>query len=130
ETLIGEAVRSVLAQTDPEWEHWIISDDLVDYEKLLADVGLRDPRQRFRSTGKLGGGSTAARNQLFDEIATPYATLLDADDRLKPRKLELVRAALAEHPIVSVALDVMDDQYRHLRHVGDGADRVLRSRDY
>ena len=130
ETLLAEAVRSVLAQTDADWEHWIISDDLVDYEKLLADAGLGDPRQRFRSTGKLGLGSTAARNQLFDEIATPYATLLDADDRLKPRKLELVRAALDHHPIVSVALDVLDDQYRHLRDVGDGDDRELRTRDY
>lgn len=130
ETLLGEAVRSVLAQTDPDWEHWIISDDLVDYEKLLADAGLSDPRQRFRSTGKFGGGSTSARNQLFDELVTPYATILDADDRIKPRKLELVRAALESHPIVSVALDVVDDEYRHLRNVGDGEDKVLRSRDY
>lgn len=130
ESLLPQAVRSVLAQTDPDWEHWIISDDLVDYEKLLFDAGLNDPRQRFRSTGKFGGGSTSARNQLFDEIATAYATILDADDRLKPRKLELVRAALAHHPIVSVALDVLDAQYRHLRHVGHGDDRELRSRDY
>lgn len=130
ETLLGEAVRSVLAQTDPDWEHWIISDDLVDYEKLLFDAGLNDPRQRFRSTGKLGGGSTSARNQLFDEISAPYATILDADDRIKPQKLERVRTALADHPIVSVALDVLDDQYRHLRNVGDGDDNVLRSRDY
>ena len=130
ETLLPQAVRSVLAQTNPDWEHWIISDDLVDYEKLLADMGLNDPRQRFRSTGKLGGGSTSARNQLFDELSTPYAAILDADDRMKPRKLELALAALAHHPIVSVALDVVDDQYRHLRNVGDGPDRVLRSRDY
>ena len=130
ETLLGEAVRSVLAQTDPDWEHWIIADDGVDYEKVLAEAGLRDPRQRFRSTGKLGGGSTAARNQLFDEIGTPYATLLDADDRIKPQKLERVRAALAEHPIVSVALDVLDDRYRHLRFVGDGPDRALRAGEY
>lgn len=130
ETLLPEAVRSVLAQTNPDWEHWIISDDLVDYEKLLADVGLTDPRQRFRSTGKAGGGSTSARNQLFDEISTPYAAILDADDRFKPRKLELALTALADHPIVSVALDVVDDQYRHLRTVGEGPDKALASRDY
>jgi glycosyltransferase involved in cell wall biosynthesis len=130
ETLLPQAVRSVLAQTNPDWEHWIISDDLVDYEALLGREGLLDPRQRFRSSGKLGGGSTRARNLLFDEIATPYAAILDADDRLKPRKLELALAALADHAIVSVALDVMDDQYRHRRFVGDGPDQVLRTRDY
>lgn len=130
QTLLPEAVRSVLAQTNPDWEHWIISDDLVDYEKLLAEMGLRDPRQRFRSSGKLGGGSTSARNQLFDELATPYAAILDADDRMKPRKLELALTALQHHPIVSVALDVMDEHYTHLRNVGDGPDQVLRTRDY
>lgn len=130
ETLIVEAVRSVLAQTNPDWEHWIIADDLVDYEKLLADQGLADKRQRFRSTGKLGGGSTRARNQLFDEIQAPYVAILDADDRIKPRKLELALTALEEQPIVSVALDVMDDAYRHRRYVGDGADRLLPTADY
>lgn len=130
ETLIREAVRSVLAQTNPDWEHWIIADDLVDYEALLAAQGLADKRQRFRSTGKSGGGSTAARNQLFDEISAPYAAILDADDRFKPQKLELALAALADQPIVSVALDVLDDRYRSLRHVGNGPDRVLATRDY
>jgi glycosyltransferase involved in cell wall biosynthesis len=130
ENLIGEAVRSVLAQTNPDWEHWIIADDLVDYEALLAAQGLTDKRQRFRSTGKLGGGSTAARNQLFDEISTPYAAILDADDRFKPNKLEPALVALQHHPIVSVALDVMDETYRHLRFVGDGPDKVLATRDY
>lgn len=130
ETLLPEAVRSVLAQTNPDWEHWIISDDLVDYQALLGRQGLADPRQRFRSSGQMSGGSTRARNLLFDEISTPYAAILDADDRLKPRKLELALAALADHAIVSVALDVMDDQYRHRRFVGDGPDQVLRSRDY
>lgn len=130
EQLIGEAVRSVLFQTHADWEHWIIADDLVDYEKLLADAGLRDPRQRFLSTGKLGGGSTSARNQVFEALGTPYAAILDADDRLKPRKLELAHAALQHHPIASTALDVLDDGYLHLRYVGDGPDRELRSRDY
>lgn len=130
EGLIGEAVRSVLAQTNPDWEHWIVSDDLADYEKLVADAGLGDPRQRFLSTGKLGGGSTRARNQAFDALATPYAAILDADDRLKPRKLERALVALEHHPIVSTALDVLDDGYRHVRYVGDGPDTALRSRDY
>ena len=36
ERWIGTAVRSVLAQTYPHWEHWIVSDDGADYEAMLA----------------------------------------------------------------------------------------------
>src|SRR5690606_24441566 len=34
-------------------------------------------------------------------------------------------AALAWHPIVTSALDVMDERHAHLRFVGDGPDRLL-----
>jgi glycosyltransferase involved in cell wall biosynthesis len=130
ESLIAEAVRSVLTQTHGDWEHWIISDDLVDYEALLRDQGLSDPRQRFLNSGMMAGGSTRARNIVLDQLNTPYAAILDADDRFKPRKLELSVAALAYHPLVSTALDVIDETYRHLRYVGDGPDALLASADY
>lgn len=130
ERLIAEAVRSVLAQTHADWEHWIIADDLVDYEALLRAEGLFDPRQRFLSSGMMAGGSTRARNIVLDQLTTPYAAILDADDRLKPRKLELSVAALQHHPLVSTALDVMDETYRHIRFVGDGSDEFLSSGDY
>ena len=54
ETTIGAAVASVIAQTYPDWEHWIISDDGVDYEKLLAAEGLADRRQKFLAMGSKG----------------------------------------------------------------------------
>jgi glycosyltransferase involved in cell wall biosynthesis len=122
---LGEAVRSVMAQTHGDWEHWIIADDGADYEALLGEAGLRDPRQRFLSTGRIGAGASRARNLALDRLDAPYVAILDADDRLKPDKLARAVAALAEHPIVSSALDVMTDSYQHLRYVGEGADRVL-----
>ena len=51
ERWIGACVRSVLAQSYPHWQHWIIADDGADYEALLAAEGLRDPRLRFLSSG-------------------------------------------------------------------------------
>jgi glycosyltransferase involved in cell wall biosynthesis len=123
--LIGQAVQSVLAQTHADWEIWVIADDGEDYEKVLATLGLRDKRFRFLSSGRVGAGASRARNLALDCIDTPYAAILDADDRMKPEKLARAVALLADHPIVSVALDVMDDKYRRLRLVGNGADRVL-----
>lgn len=130
EKLISEAVGSVVAQTYQDWEIWIVADDGEDYEELLGRAGHSGPRLHFLSSGRVGAGASRARNLALDRINTPYVAILDADDRMKPKKLELAVAALAEQPIVSCALDVMDDRYRRLRLVGNGPDRVLSPDDY
>jgi glycosyltransferase involved in cell wall biosynthesis len=122
---IVTTVQSVLTQTHAAWELWLVADDGFDYEAFLAASGIADPRFRFLSSGGTGRGASNTRNVALEQITAPYAAILDADDRLKPRKLELAVAALAEHGIVSTALDVMTDDFRHLRDVGDGPDRVL-----
>ncbi|MBE7733475.1 glycosyltransferase family 2 protein [Devosia faecipullorum] len=118
-------VRSVLEQSHGDWQHWIIADDGADYAGFLAEQGLADPRQVFLSSGGMGLGASRARNVALDRLETQYAAILDADDRLKPQKLERAVAALAEYGIVTTALDVMDMDFSHLRHVGAGPDRVL-----
>lgn len=130
EATIGPTVGSVLAQTHGDFEHHIISDDGVDYEALLAGMGLADPRLVFHSSGKVGGGSTRARNMVLDRLTTPYAALLDADDRFKPRKLELALDALETRPLVATALDVMSPGFVSLRTVGEGPDRTLRASEH
>lgn len=130
EKLIGHAVRSVIAQSYADWQIWVIADDGEDYEDLLGREGLRDKRLNFLSSGRIGAGASRARNLALDRIATPFVAILDADDRMKPEKLERAVAALAAHPIVSSALEVMDDKYRRLRLVGDGPDRVLTPGEY
>ncbi len=125
ERFITAAVRSVLAQTYPYWRMVVISDDQRDYEALLADEGLADPRLSFLSTGTVGAGASRARNLALDRIETPYIAILDADDRFKPGKLEQAVAALADYPIISSALEVVTDSYAFLRTVGEGPDRAL-----
>ncbi len=122
---IGTTVASVIGQTHPDWQLWIIADDGEDYAAVLADAGIRDCRIMHITSGGLGRGASNARNVALEQISTPYAAILDADDRLKPKKLELAVAALAEHAIVTTALDVMDEQFNHLRLVGQGPDRTL-----
>ncbi|MGN6487863.1 MAG: glycosyltransferase family 2 protein [Devosia sp.] len=123
--LIGQAVGSVLAQTYQDWEIWVIADDGEDYERVLAGQGWRDNRLHFLSSGEVGTGASRARNLALERIDTAYAAILDADDRMKPEKLARAVQVLGDHPIVSVALEVLDDSYRRLRLVGVGADRVL-----
>jgi hypothetical protein len=114
-----------LTQTYPHWELVLVSDDGVDYLEFLAGRGIADRRIRQLSSGKIGGGASAARNLALDAIDAPYAAILDADDRLKPQKLELAVAALAHHGIVTTALDVMDEQFNHLRDVAAAPDGEL-----
>ncbi len=123
---LPETVRSVLAQTHADWQHWIIADDGFDYAGLLAGQGLADSRQVFVSSGGLGLGASVARNTALERLDTRYAAILDADDRLKPQKLAAAVAALERFGIVTTALEVMTTGFSHLRHVGQGADRALR----
>lgn len=119
-------VRSVLEQTHGDWQHWIIADDGFDYASFLDDRDLSDPRQVFVSSGGIGRGASVTRNVALEAIEAPYAAILDADDRLKPAKLERAVAALGQYGIVTTALDVMTTEFAHLRHVGTGPDRALR----
>jgi glycosyltransferase involved in cell wall biosynthesis len=130
EEWIAGCVRSVLTQTFGDWEHWIIADDGADYERLLAEAGLRDPRQRFASTGTVGAGASATRNFGLAGIGTPYAATLDADDRFKPGKLARAIEALADHAIVSMAIDERTPGGARLRTVGETADGLLPASRY
>ena len=125
ERWIVPCVKSVQAQTYPEWQHWIIADDGADYEAMLAAAGIRDSRLRFLSSGGVGTGASRARNVALDQLNAEYAAILDVDDRFKPQKLEQAVAALQHHAIVSVALDEYDETGRQLRLVGQGASREL-----
>lgn len=125
ERWIGPCVRSVLSQSYPHWEHWIVADDGADYAAMLAAENLHDPRQKFVSSGSVGGGASRARNVALDALTAPYAAILDADDRFKPQKLALAIDALEHHPIVSFALDEFDETGKRLRLVGEGPDLEL-----
>jgi len=125
EQTIAAAVESVLAQTHGDWLLSIVSDDGKDYRAFLAGKGIGDPRLRFLSSGRVRSGASRARNVALEALDTPYAAVLDADDRFKPEKLERTVAALLHHPIVSTALDVVDADFAHLRLVADGPDREL-----
>jgi glycosyltransferase involved in cell wall biosynthesis len=130
ERWIGACAQSVLAQDYDDWEHWIVADDGRDYEAVLAAQGIRDSRFRFTSTGRIGAGAGAARNAGLNAIATPYAAVLDADDRFLPGKLSRCVQALETIPLVSTAIDDVEETGQHLRYVGDGPDRLLTPAQY
>ncbi|WP_061908597.1 glycosyltransferase family A protein [Devosia sp. Leaf420] len=122
---LSTTVQSVLDQSFGDWQHWIIADDGFDYAAFLDEQGLRDDRQVFLTSGGVGTGASRTRNVALQKLETPFVAILDADDRLKPDKLERAVEALQNAAIVTTALDVMTMDFEHLRYVGDGPDRDL-----
>jgi glycosyltransferase involved in cell wall biosynthesis len=125
EATIAGAVESLRAQSVANWQLLIVADDGADYEAVLGRAGLSDSRLKFLSSGGVRTGASNTRNAGLARIETRYAALLDADDRLKPRKLEALLGALETHRIVSTAIEVADAELRPLRTVGAGSDREL-----
>ena len=90
EDTIVRAVRSVVAQTYPRWEMLIVSDDGIDYQSLLAEHGITDPRLRIFTTGRVGGGPNLTRNIALEAAAGDFIAPLDADDLFYPKRLEVL----------------------------------------
>lgn len=127
---IVRAAKSALAQSFADWEMLIVADDGADYETVLARAGIVDDRLVFLSTGKIGAGSSAARNAALDTAQNRFGAILDADDYWHPKKLERALNYLPEAGIVSTALQIVDQALVPIRAIGVGDDRVLSVADY
>jgi len=130
EDTIAQSVSSVLQQHYQHWELLLVADDATDYEVVLGRSGLRHPGIRFLATGGTGSGAAVARNVGLDAARFEYVATLDADDLMHPQKLELAVAQLQRYSIVSCAFQLLNKEYKPLRTVGLGADRVLTCRNY
>lgn len=98
---LEEAVRSVLAQTEPRWEMIIVNDgstdnSLKEAKALLAAVD--DPRVRLVSQANSGKGKT--RNRGVTATSAPYICILDADDMICPEYFAVATAILDAEPDV------------------------------
>ena len=97
---IGQAVRSVFAQTFVDWELVIIDDGSTDDTPLSVKPFLGDSRVRYVRSDKLG--QSRAKNLGLRLSRGEFVAYLDADDAWEPTKLEKQLAVLNERPEVGV----------------------------
>jgi len=89
------AIRSVLAQTDPEWELIVVDDGSVD-DTASVMQGFQDPRIRLHT--QENKGQSAARNAGVALATSEWVVYLDSDNTLYPTYLERMRAAVTARP--------------------------------
>jgi glycosyltransferase involved in cell wall biosynthesis len=101
EMTIGSAIRSVLAQTRPDFELLVVDDGSTDDTVERVRGSLRDDRIRLLTQEHRG--VAAARNLAISEARGTFISMLDSDDLWLPNYLHEMGDALARHPQASLA---------------------------
>jgi glycosyltransferase involved in cell wall biosynthesis len=98
---LGRAVRSLQAQTLPDWRAVVVDDGSTDGTSEAAQ-GFGEKRLHLvRSARNLGRGRARALG--LSQCSAPYVALLDADDWCLPERLERLAGALEAEPELSYA---------------------------
>ena len=93
---LGHAIRSVLAQSDPNWRAFVCDDgDEPGVEALVGNVG--EGRVAYvKNPARLGIGGNF--NRCLELAGTDLVTILHADDELEPNYAGAMRARASANP--------------------------------
>jgi glycosyltransferase involved in cell wall biosynthesis len=95
--LIGRAVRSVLAQTHPQFELIVVDDGSTDDTREVV-AGFGDPRIRYLHNERASGPAAARNAGIRAAGPSRYIAFIDDDDEWLPHKLERQMAVFAAGP--------------------------------
>ncbi|RMF24972.1 MAG: glycosyltransferase, partial [Deltaproteobacteria bacterium] len=125
EAWIGEAIASVQAQTDSDWELIAVDDGSDDGTLgVLQHAAAGDRRIRVSSTEGGRRGIAAALGRALAESRSPLVARMDADDRSHPERLAKQRALLDARENLFAAGCLVEAFPQ--AHVRDGMRRYLR----
>jgi len=115
---VASAVRSVLAQTRPDFELFVVDDGSGDGTAERVRPFLADDRVRLLETAH--AGAAAARGAGIAAGSAPLISMVDSDDLWMPDYLERMGAALDADPGASFAYTdawYLDDATRQVRRL-------------
>ena len=85
EATLDACVKSILAQTFPDFELLLVDDESPDACPALCDAwAQKDPRIRALHPAKTGPGPSGARNAGLDAARGDWITMVDSDDTVAP----------------------------------------------
>ena len=108
---IGRCLRSLQAQTCPDWEAVCVDDGCQDGTGAVLDR-FAAADARIRALHKPNGGVGAARNDALAMATGAYILFLDSDDFLHPQMMEICRTLLERDGSDIVAFNY-DHAYRN-----------------
>jgi glycosyltransferase involved in cell wall biosynthesis len=122
EAFLAETLRSALEQTRAPHEVIVVDDGSRDASVSIAEsfAGVRVVRQA-------NAGVAPARNRGIREAKGEFVVLLDSDDRLLPRALEIGVAELSSRPECGMVYGHSRDIDTHGRALAVHTDRVDRA---
>jgi len=101
ETTIGAAIRSVLAQTRPDFELLVVDDGSTD--ATVAEIDRQSGDSRVRLFRQERQGPAAARNYAISNARGRFVSMLDSDDLWLPTYLEVMGEAMTANPGAALA---------------------------
>lgn len=128
--LIGESIRSVLAQTYPNWELIIVDDCSTDDTDAVV-ASFADERIRYIKNER-NCGAALTRNLALREARGEWIAFLDSDDLWTPDKLEKQIAFMRENdcPLSYTEYEKIDEEGNPLNVYVSGPDAVNRKKMY
>lgn len=90
EAFLAEAIASVVAQSYPHWEYWLVNDGSTDGSTAIArEAAGADPERihYLEHPGFANLGACSSRNLALARARGRYVAILDADDVWLPDKL-------------------------------------------
>ncbi len=104
--LIGQTIKSVVAQTSPAWELVIVDDHSTDdTEAIVLGYQEHDSRIKFIKRSVLTKGAPACRNEGVRASSGELLVFLDSDDFLAPPCVEQRISFMAEHSDVEMLVN-------------------------
>ncbi|WP_194891668.1 glycosyltransferase family 2 protein [Catenulispora pinisilvae] len=120
--LMQTAVRSVLAQSDPDWRLTVVDDGR---EPGVPEwfAALADPRVRYQRNER-NLGVTGNFNKCLDLVEADYMVMMGTDDVMLPNYVAEIRRIAGEHPgvgIIQPGVQVIDGAGQVVNTIADQA---------
>ena len=111
--LLKRALRSLVAQTETDWEAILVDDGSTDGTYAEITSYLREfPKIKYFK--KEHSGEAGTKNEGIGKAIGKYVTFLDSDDEYDPRHLESRKQILIQHPHVEFlhgGVQIIGNQY-------------------